>query len=602
MNRKLCLFAVTTFVTVISLIFLSSSALAEGGGVLASAASDLDVVCEAFKEAANSWAAQMVHYGNIIFMVLAAISAVMNLLPLALKSASMGDILHEVVKYILMIGFFMWLMNKAPQFSRDIIEGMAGLPSKMGGVDIGFKPSEIFDVGSRVWDQAMSIQVGSFGGNLGIFLCACVLAGMTWFLCGVIAVNVMIQQVTVWLFAYAGIIFLGFGANRFTRDMAIGYYKSIFGQAASLMGMLLLINVAVTLVNKYIGPGQTIGEKIPDGFLNNLFILLMIVFLINKLMGVLPNLMESLTKGGTGTGAFGGTASMAQGAAAMMLAAKSMQGAVASLRGIGKALGAGAAGIGTSMIAGADSALNRMGAGGAGNIASIEGRGSSGSASESLVNNAVSNDGGSSSPSGGGLIGAVAPSAGGGGKAGEKPSGAVSGSSESVSQEASVSSSAQDSAASQNVGGAVSSEGGKQAQATMQSNTGPQAAGPVSARLQKLSDSLSGYRQSTSATLEGAKNRAAGFIGSMGGLGAFAVGLGGAAAGLVKGVGSVASSALNYATYADNTVGGKLARALNKNADFSAERNPEQQRSEMNAELRKINSTMGQFLSAVTTR
>ena len=48
-------------------------------------------------------------------------------------------------------------------------------------------------------------------------------------LLAIIAVNMLLLLVSVWLLMYAGIFFLGFGGSRWTSDMAINYYKTVLG-------------------------------------------------------------------------------------------------------------------------------------------------------------------------------------------------------------------------------------------------------------------------------------------------------------------------------------------------------------------------------------
>jgi len=66
---------------------------------------------------------------------------------------------------------------------------------------------------------------------------------------------------SAWILIYAGIFLLGFGGSRWTSEMALNYYRSIFGTALQVMAMVLLIGVGYNLISDYASNISTINRE-----------------------------------------------------------------------------------------------------------------------------------------------------------------------------------------------------------------------------------------------------------------------------------------------------------------------------------------------------
>jgi type IV secretory pathway TrbL component len=149
---------------------------------------------------------------------------------------------------------------------------------------------------------------------VGVFLGFGVLA-----LLALVAVNMLILLVSGWVLLYGGIFFLGFGGARWTSDLAISYYKTVLGVAASLFAMVLIVGVATSIIDQYY------RSMAADIQVKELAVVMMVAFIMAMLVKSTPPLISGIITGasinqagsmGFGAGAIVGAAGMAVAAVA----------------------------------------------------------------------------------------------------------------------------------------------------------------------------------------------------------------------------------------------------------------------------------------------
>lgn len=306
----------------IALLFTSLSATAaiETDGIL-------DKVHDIYLAAAASWAAVIKLYATRLFWTLALISMVWTFGMLALRSADVGEFFAEFIKFTVFTGFYWWLLENGPAIASAIIDSMRtmGASASAGSHPSVYplpSPSSIVDLGFVIFGKALvSSSIWSpFSSIVGAVLSLAILIILT-----LIAVNVLIVLISAWVLAYAGIFFLGFGGCRWTSDMALGYFKTVFGTGVQLLVMVLIVGVGKTFIDIYYSRMSS-GMLLTEMAAFTVVVLVMLA-LINKL----PPLLAGLVNGG-GTGALGGGfgARDAVAAAAMASAAISTAGAAMS--------------------------------------------------------------------------------------------------------------------------------------------------------------------------------------------------------------------------------------------------------------------------------
>ena len=392
----------------------------------------MDKVSDKFKTHASSWASIIEAVATRLFWTLVTISMVWTFGMMALRKADLGEFFAELVRFVIFVGFFWWLLDNGPKIAMAIIESLmevGGNASAVDGYPRSFSASGIVDIGfilfgktlseGSVWSPASSI--------IGILLGLGILV-----LTAMIGINMMLLLISAWILAYAGIFLLGFGGARWTSDMAISYFKAVLGIAIQIMTMILLIGIGISLINEYY---LAMEADINFSEMAVILIVTLIIFVLsNKIPTLVAGIITGASVGGQGMGQFGagaamgaamaaastagaaisaGASNMAGGAQAVMAAISQASQNVASGNDIMSSLGGASGGASESSDGGGDGGSSESSGGDAGNgnsaFAEAAGYGGGGSPSSDSAessggggNNESSGEGGGSSESSGG--------------------------------------------------------------------------------------------------------------------------------------------------------------------------------------------------------
>ena len=346
-----------------------------------------ETVLDRYQAVASTWAAVITSHASWLFWTLALISMVWTFGMMALRKADLQEFFAEFVKFTIFVGFYWWLLTNGPNFADSIIKSLRQIGGQATGLGAKLTPSTVADIGFDVFfstiDKAsMRSPLISF---VGILLGAGVLL-----LLALVAVNMLILLVSSWILLYGGVFFLGFGGSRWTSDMAINYYKTVLGVAASLFAMVLIIGVATSIMDQYY---QAMGADIQ---LKELAVVMIVAFIMAMLVKSVPPLISGIITGasigqggamGFGAGALVGGAAMGAaavataGAAIAAGAAGAAGGAQALMAAFSKASAAASESGGGDMLADAMSGGGDASGGGSSLAAAMGGGGSDGGGS-----------------------------------------------------------------------------------------------------------------------------------------------------------------------------------------------------------------------------
>lgn len=226
----------------------------------------LDEISDTFKTTASEWADKLKDYALKLFWILATISLSWTAIELALKHAEFGEIFGELAKYIIFTGLFAFLLDKGPIIANSIFQTFANLGGIGAGLPTGgsglpsMTPSAIVDVGldfySTMW-SSLKWRLTTIASDL----IQTFLALVFFIFCLIIAIKVLIQLISLWCYMYAGAFLLGFGGCRWTRDIAINYFKGVLSASVKYFAMLFIVAIMNTLMTTLL-KGMSITEPI----------------------------------------------------------------------------------------------------------------------------------------------------------------------------------------------------------------------------------------------------------------------------------------------------------------------------------------------------
>jgi type IV secretion system protein TrbL len=331
------------------LLLLASPALAQDGSLLTNLENEVVT-------AARGWETTILQAARSLFWILAGIEIGIAAVWLALQAASLDSWFSELVRRILFIGLFAFILERGPAFAKAVVDSLFQIGAGGGGAS----PANVFNAGLKVASALSSkAQFGLFQDNAlaiaAVF--AMIVVVVAFALVAAIFVAVMVEMYVGLL---AGMIMLGLGGSSFTKDFAVRYLVYAFSVGMKLMALVMIARIgSEVLVNLANSPSTG------DQFLSTLAIagISVVVFMIamyvpSIVQGVVQGVsvssgMEAL-RAGSQTAAFAaGAGSMAAGAAALSagaarVGASSYAGArtggasfgAAALRGMTDAIGA----------------------------------------------------------------------------------------------------------------------------------------------------------------------------------------------------------------------------------------------------------------------
>lgn len=289
--------------------------------------------------AARGWETTVMQAARSLFWILAGIEIGIAAVWLALSAAALDTWFAELVRRIMFIGLFVFLLEQGPSFAKALVDSLFQIGAQGGSAS----PADVFNAGMRV-ASAMSekARFGLFEDNAlaiaAVF--AMVLVVVSFSLVAAIFMAVMVEMYVGLL---AGMIMLGLGGSSFTKDFAVKYLVYAFS-----VGMKLMALVMIARIGSEVLLGLADSPPGSDTFITTLGIggISVAIFIVSIYV---PNIIQGLVQGVSVTGGMevirhGGQAgSFAAGGAALALGgARAGAAAYSNARAAGAGFGAAA--------------------------------------------------------------------------------------------------------------------------------------------------------------------------------------------------------------------------------------------------------------------
>lgn len=305
----------------------------------------LDAIDAGFAGKTAGWESIIRVYANRLFWLLAVIDFCYLSATFVLDKKEMDDILHSVVKKLMTLGFFWFVLKSSHDWIPQILDSFTQIGQKAGGA----KASTPDGIAVAGYDAAMaSLQALDDLGvteKIGAVVPAVLMALLIFLSFLWVAVQLLVAKIETSIAVGAGIILLGFGGSKWTTDMASKYMQYSIATGLKLMLLFLLIGMGQTLFNdiKIVG-----GDKFFESMLITTGTALTYAFLATKIPALASAMMSgspSMTAGDLTGAVVGAAAAVAGLGAAGMAAGKAGMGAAsggaAAATGVGQALKAG---------------------------------------------------------------------------------------------------------------------------------------------------------------------------------------------------------------------------------------------------------------------
>jgi type IV secretion system protein TrbL len=203
----------------------------------------LDPIVKIFRDSAKQWEHTLSQFALRLFWLLAGIEFTFAAIMLGLRGADFSEWLSTLVQQILFIGFFLALLTHSAEWARAIIDSFqqaAVAAGQANGVSTGLAPSDVLDTGLQIALKFVaSISLWSPKASMGLFF-----SGLIILICfALISAFMVMTLIESYIVISAGVLFMGFGGSRWTKDLAL----KIVMYAVSVGAKLFILHLMVAL-------------------------------------------------------------------------------------------------------------------------------------------------------------------------------------------------------------------------------------------------------------------------------------------------------------------------------------------------------------------
>ncbi|RWB25074.1 P-type conjugative transfer protein TrbL [Mesorhizobium sp.] len=222
----------TAFIVIAIVLLASAPALAQQGSVLTTLENQVVT-------AAKGWETTVMNAARSLFWILAGIEIGIAAVWLAINAASLDAWFAELVRRVMFIGLFAFILDRGPAFAKAVVDSLFQIGAGGGSAS----PANIFDAGIRVASKmSEQAQFGLFEDNAlaiaAVF--AMVVVVVSFSLVAAIFVAVMVEMYVGLL---AGMIMLGLGGSSYTKDFAVRYLVYAFSVGMKLMALVMIAKI-----------------------------------------------------------------------------------------------------------------------------------------------------------------------------------------------------------------------------------------------------------------------------------------------------------------------------------------------------------------------
>lgn len=266
-------------------VVIASPALAQDGSVLTTLENQVVT-------AAKGWEDTISKAARSLFWILAGIEVGIAAVWLALQAASLDAWFAELVRRIMFIGFFAFVLERGPALAKAIVDSLFQIGAGGGSAS----PADIFNAGLTVASKmSEKISFGLFQDNalaLSAAL-AMIVSVIAFSLVAAIFVSVLVEMYVGLL---AGMILLGLGGSSFTKDFAVRYLIYAFSVGIKLMALVMIARIGSEVL---IGMANepSVGEQYQTALA--IAGIAVVVFVIAMYV---PNIIQGVVQGASVTG------------------------------------------------------------------------------------------------------------------------------------------------------------------------------------------------------------------------------------------------------------------------------------------------------------
>ena len=320
------------------------------------------------KNSAAQWDGKLRGYAKTLFWLLASIQFVWTFMPLVFRQADFGEIVGELIRFILVIGFFYALLLFSAEWADKVVDSFRTAGASAAGLGTSqIRPGDIFGPSIELANTIGDVETWN---PLTATMVA--LAGLLVLLCfAFIAAFMGLTIIESYVVINASVLFMGFGASQWTREYALAIVRYAVSVGAKLFVLTLIVGLIVDSAKTW----QAAYNHDDASMWTMVGLALVCAYLAKTIPELVAGMISGTSMGGGS--AIGGMAAAGAAGAAAAIATIATAGAAApaAAGALGAAGSGGAAGAGGLGGGGLAAAINSSFAGGSAPAAAATGGG-----------------------------------------------------------------------------------------------------------------------------------------------------------------------------------------------------------------------------------
>ncbi len=354
MDRRLLLFVA------LASVFMAGNAMAATD--LSHADTSVQGLLDLVLQQSHQWSAKLYDYAIRLFWLLASIQFIWTFMPLVMKQADFGEIVGELLRFVLVIGFFLAVMKYSVEWSTAIVDSFRDAAASASGLGRALEPGDMLAV-ALDFGRTMVEGISVFSPAKGLLIAVCAILVLACF--AFIAAFMFVTLVEAYVIINASVLFLGFGGSQWTREFAIAPMRFTVAIGAKLFVLTLIVGLVVQSAKQWLA-AYTNDEA---SLMTMVGLALVCCYLTKTIPDLIGGMISGTSMGGgsaIGGMALAGAAGAAAAAATIATAGAAAPAAAGALgtAGTGGAAGASVAGAGGIGGGGLASSINSSFAGG----------------------------------------------------------------------------------------------------------------------------------------------------------------------------------------------------------------------------------------------
>ncbi|MBC3338629.1 P-type conjugative transfer protein TrbL [Pseudomonas proteolytica] len=329
------------------LLFLALAGVFAGGDAVAAtdlshADTSIQGLLDLVLQQSHQWSGKLYDYAIRLFWLLASIQFIWTFMPLVMRQADFGEIVGELLRFILVIGFFLAVMKYSVEWSTAIVDSFRDAAASASGLGRALEPGDMLAV-ALDFGRTMVEGISVFSPAKGLLIAVCAILVLACF--AFIAAFMFVTLVESYVIINASVLFIGFGGSQWTRDFAIAPMRFTVAIGAKLFVLTLIVGLIVQSAKQWLA-AYTNDEA---SLMTMVGLALVCCYLTKTIPDLIGGMISGTSMGGgsaIGGMAVAGAAGAAAAAATIATAGAAAPAAALGAAGTGSAAGAGAAGIG----------------------------------------------------------------------------------------------------------------------------------------------------------------------------------------------------------------------------------------------------------------